>query len=54
MIKDLYGIPREHDAVMSVILGHPKLKYQRTLRRNTLNTHKVTTKNIFGNENNGQ
>ena len=32
-IKDLFQIPEENEAVMSLILGYPKYKYKRTIKR---------------------
>lgn len=40
-IKGIYGIPQEHDAVMSVIIGYPKYKYIRTIKRNKHKVHRV-------------
>jgi nitroreductase/NAD-dependent dihydropyrimidine dehydrogenase PreA subunit len=33
-LKEIFQIPKENEAVMSVIIGHPKYKYKRTIRRN--------------------
>ena len=32
-VKEIFRIPEEHEAVMSVIIGYPKYKYQRTIIR---------------------
>jgi len=33
-VRDIFRIPEENDAVMSVILGHPKYSYRRAIKRN--------------------
>lgn len=33
-LKQIFRVPEENEAVMSVIVGHPKYKYKRTIRRN--------------------
>ena len=37
-LKQIFQIPVENEAVMSVIIGYPKYKYKRTIKRNK---HKV-------------
>ena len=32
-VREMFGIPELHEAVMSVIIGYPKYKYQRTIIR---------------------
>jgi len=32
-VREIFGIPEQHEAVMSVIIGYPKYKYQRTIIR---------------------
>jgi nitroreductase/NAD-dependent dihydropyrimidine dehydrogenase PreA subunit len=32
-VREIFGIPMEHEAIMSVIIGYPKYKYQRTIIR---------------------
>ena len=32
-IKKIFGIPEEHEAVISVILGYPRYKYRRAIKR---------------------
>lgn len=36
-IKDIFQIPEENEAVMSLILGYPKYKYKRTIKRERRN-----------------
>ena len=33
-VRNIFNIPKEHEAVMSVIIGHPKYKYKRAIMRN--------------------
>ncbi|MCP4179253.1 MAG: hypothetical protein GY756_15950 [bacterium] len=33
-VKDIFKIPEENEAIMSVIVGYPKYKYKRTIKRN--------------------
>lgn len=33
-LRDIFRIPEENDAVMSLIIGHPKYKYKRAIKRN--------------------
>lgn len=33
-IKEMYQIPKENEAVMSVLIGYPKYKYKRGIKRN--------------------
>jgi len=33
ILKDIFGIPKGHEAIMSVILGYPKYKYRRVIKR---------------------
>jgi len=32
-LKDIFNIPEENEAIISIILGHPKIRYQRAIRR---------------------
>ena len=32
-VKEIFGIPMDHEAVISVIIGYPKYRYQRTIIR---------------------
>jgi hypothetical protein len=32
-LRDIFRIPEENEAVMSVIMGYPKFKYKRTIKR---------------------
>ena len=34
-VRNLFRIPEENEAIMSVIIGYPKYKYQRTIKRNS-------------------
>jgi nitroreductase len=36
-LKDIFKIPRNHESVISLILGYPKFKYKRTIRRQKAN-----------------
>jgi nitroreductase/NAD-dependent dihydropyrimidine dehydrogenase PreA subunit len=40
-LKQIFQIPEDNEAVMSVIIGHPKYRYRRTIRRNKHRIHKV-------------
>ena len=40
-LKKIFQIPDDNDAVMSVIVGHPKYKYRRTIKRNKHKIHRV-------------
>jgi nitroreductase/NAD-dependent dihydropyrimidine dehydrogenase PreA subunit len=40
-LKQIFQIPKDNEAVMSVIIGHPKYKYKRTIKRNKHRVHKV-------------
>jgi len=40
-LKEIFQIPKENEAVMSVIVGHPKYRYKRTIKRNKHKIHKV-------------
>ena len=33
-VREIFRIPEENDAVMSVIIGHPKYSYKRAIKRN--------------------
>lgn len=37
-VRDIFEIPDKDEAVISVILGHPKYKYKRAIKRKT---HKI-------------
>jgi len=32
-VREIFGIPEQHEAVMSLIFGYPKYKYQRAIIR---------------------
>ena len=34
ILKDIFKIPQESEAIMSVIIGYPKYKYKRVIKRN--------------------
>lgn len=36
-VRELFHIPKENEAIMSVIIGYPKYKYQRTIQRKKQN-----------------
>lgn len=38
-VREIFRIPEQHEAVMSVIIGFPKYKYQRTIKRNKQTIH---------------
>jgi nitroreductase/NAD-dependent dihydropyrimidine dehydrogenase PreA subunit len=40
-LKQIFQIPEDNEAVMSVIIGHPKYRYRRTIKRNKHRIHKV-------------
>lgn len=40
-LKNIFQIPNENEAVMSIIIGYPKYKYKRTIKRNKHHVHKV-------------
>jgi nitroreductase/NAD-dependent dihydropyrimidine dehydrogenase PreA subunit len=40
-LKQIFQIPDYNEAVMSVIIGHPKYKYRRTIKRDKHKIHKV-------------
>jgi ferredoxin len=40
-LKDIFHVPEENEAVMSVIIGHPKYRYKRTIKRNKHKIQKV-------------
>lgn len=40
-LKAIFQIPDDNEAVMAVIIGHPKYKYKRTIKRNKHKVHKV-------------
>ena len=33
-VREIFRIPEQHEAIISVIIGYPKYKYQRTIKRN--------------------
>ncbi len=41
-IRRIFRIPEGHDAVISLMLGYPKYKYRRAVRRETRNIHWVS------------
>jgi len=40
-LKQIFQIPEDNEAVMSVIIGHPKYRYRRTIKRTKHRIHKV-------------
>lgn len=40
-LKEIFKVPEENEAIMSVIIGHPKHRYQRIIKRKTHTIHKV-------------
>jgi hypothetical protein len=40
-LKQIFQIPVDNEAVISVILSHPKHRYKRTIKRNKHKAHKV-------------
>jgi nitroreductase/NAD-dependent dihydropyrimidine dehydrogenase PreA subunit len=40
-LKSIFHIPKQNEAVMSVIIGHPKYRYKRTIKRNKHKVHRV-------------
>lgn len=40
-LKQIFQIPDENEAIMSVIIGYPKYKYKRTINRSKHKVHKV-------------
>ncbi len=36
-VKEIFKIPERNEAVMSVIIGYPKYKYKRTIKRKNKN-----------------
>ena len=40
-VRDIFNIPEGHEAVMSVILGYPKYKFKRAIKRNVQAIHWV-------------
>jgi len=40
-LKVIFKVPQENEAIMSVIIGHPKHRYQRTIKREAHMIHKV-------------
>jgi nitroreductase/NAD-dependent dihydropyrimidine dehydrogenase PreA subunit len=40
-LKSIFHIPEQNEAVMSVVIGHPKYKYKRTIKRNKHKVHRV-------------
>jgi nitroreductase/ferredoxin len=41
-LKEIFQIPEDNEAVMSVIIGHPKYSYKRTIKRNKHRIQKIT------------
>jgi ferredoxin len=41
-LKELFQIPKENEAVMSIIIGHPKYQYKRGIKRKKHKIRKVT------------
>jgi nitroreductase len=42
-VRRIFDIPETHEAVISVILGYPKYKYKRAIRRRSYSIHKQTS-----------
>lgn len=40
-LKQIFQIPEDNEAVMSVIVGHPKYRYKRTIKRKKHKIHKM-------------
>jgi len=40
-LKQIFQIPEENEAIMSIIVGHPKYQYIRKIKRNKHKIHKV-------------
>ncbi len=40
-VREIFEIPKEHEAVISVILGYPKYRFKRTIKRNVQAIHWV-------------
>ena len=40
-LKQIFQIPDDNEAVMAVIIGYPKFRYKRTIKRNKHRIHKV-------------
>lgn len=40
-VREIYGIPKENEAVMSVIIGYPRFRYKRTIKRRNYKIHWV-------------
>ncbi|MBE0649885.1 MAG: nitroreductase family protein [Bacteroidales bacterium] len=38
-LKEFFGIPEDHEAVISLIMGYPKYKYQKAIRRKNCQVH---------------
>ena len=36
-VREIFQIPEENEAIISVIIGYPKYKYKRTIKRNIQN-----------------
>ena len=39
-LKKIFRVPNENEAIMSVILGYPKYRYKRTIKRHLYRVHK--------------
>lgn len=40
-LKEIFKVPEKNEAIMSVIIGYPKHRYQRTIKRKAHKIHKV-------------
>lgn len=40
-VRNIFHIPKGHEAIMSVIIGYPKYKFKRTIKRNVQKIHWV-------------
>ncbi|MFH2094273.1 MAG: nitroreductase family protein [Bacteroidota bacterium] len=41
-VKRIFGIPVSHEAIISVIIGHPKVKFKKAIRREKTNVNWIT------------
>ena len=41
-VKDIFQIPKNHEAVISIMLGYPKYKYKKTIQRKKTNINWLT------------
>ena len=43
-LRERYGIPKENNVITSLILGHPKYKYRKSIRRDLAGVRTVRAK----------